>query len=159
MQNSKFKVKNLLIIGFLSVLFLSFAPGLTLAQTPGCNIGGLVECGKDINNNGTVDPSEQCGFCDIFALVSRLLVFVLTCLAPILSGLLVVIGGIYYLAAGQDPQALKDAKNIILAVVFGLVIIFVAWVVLNTFLVGIGVADWTGLDPNTGPGWFQFNCN
>jgi hypothetical protein len=152
MQNSKTTAKSLFIFVFLSFLVFSFLPDLVIAA---CQPGDLVQCGRDCNGNGEIDKNEQCTLCDFFALMSRVLSFILTRLAPILAGLLVVIGGVYYLAGGQNPATISTAKNILLAVAAGLVILFVAWVALNTFLTGIGVATWTGLEA----GWWKFNCN
>jgi len=56
--------------------------------------------------------------------------------------------------AGVDSNKLQKGKDIIKAVIFGLIIIFAAWVILNTFLSSMGVAQWTGLQ-----NWWEFKCN
>jgi len=134
----KLKMKNLFLLTF--VLILALSPALVLAI---CQ-GSLVPCGGEGN---------PCQFCHIFVLINNIITLILTCLAPIVAGLMLVIGGLYLLAAGPSPENVSKAKSIITSAVIGLVIIFVAWVFLNTFLAAIGVADWTGLTT-----WWEIKC-
>ena len=141
MRNSKLKIQILLIVPFLIALFFSLTPSQVLA---GCG-GPIVPCGTS-----TTPP---CSFCHIFALLNNIISFVLTCLVPIIAGLMLIIGGFYFLIAGPDPGKINQAKSIIFAVVMGIVVVFAAWVFLNTFLTTIGVSAWTGLD-----NWWQITC-
>ena len=134
------KNQKLLILSLL-VLLIPFS---VFAAPPGCNTS-LVPCGR------TGQPA--CQFCDIFVLIDNVISFILTCLAPIVAILVLVIGGLYLLTAGSSPERVSKAKSIITSVVIGLVIIFVAWVFLNTFLDAIGVAEWTGLKT-----WWEIKC-
>jgi len=134
------KNQKLLILSLL-VLLIPFS---VFAAPPGCNTS-LVPCG------GTSQPA--CQFCDIFVLIDNVISFILTCLAPIVAILVLVIGGLYLLTAGSSPERVSKAKSIITSVVIGLVIIFVAWVFLNTFLDAIGVETWTGLKT-----WWKIDC-
>jgi len=107
--------------------------------------------------------APTCGFCDLFDLLENILAFVLTCLVPIVGTIMLVWGGFTFLSAGTSPGKIEQAKNIITAVVIGIVIIFVAWVFLNTFLTSIGVAEWTGLVDDTETeeveaGWWKIEC-
>jgi hypothetical protein len=105
---------------------------------------------------GPIIPcTTNCKFCHFFVLINNILSFTLTCLAPITAGLMLIIGGFYFLIAGPSPEVLSQAKSIIWAVVIGLVIVFAAWVFLNTFLSSMGVAEWTGLEE----GWWNINCD
>ncbi len=142
------------------VIFLTFAlvPGLTEAI---CE-GPIVPCG------GTDQPA--CQFCHIFVLVNNIINFVLTCLTPIAAALMLVVGGLMlmlsYLSEVEilpggtkgGPKLLSQARGIITATVVGLVIIFIAWVFLNTLLTYIGVTEWTGLHGESG-NWWQINCH
>ena len=98
--------------------------------------------------------TPNCGFCDLFDLIENILAFVLTCLVPIVGTIMLVWGGFTFLGAAESPTKVEQAKKIITAVVIGIVIIFVAWVFLNTFLTSIGVAEWTGLKE----GWWKIKC-
>jgi len=125
----KSKFQKLLFIGFL--VFLFSVPILTQAA------GGLVPCG------GQGQPA--CQFCHIFILLINIIELVLKILTPIVAVLMFVTGGLYLLTAGGNPQSFEKAKSVLTAAVIGLVIIFVAWVFLSTFLDFIGVFQWTGL--------------
>jgi len=140
MKNEKLKIKKFLPTVILVLFFLSLA-----GQTFAICEGPLVPCG------GTGQPA--CEFCHIFVLINNVINFILTCLAPIVGGLMLVIGGLYLLAAGPSPEKVSQAKSIITSIVIGLIIIFVAWVFLNTFLDAIGVAEWTGLKT-----WWKIEC-
>lgn len=75
-------------------------------------------------------------------------------MVPIAATIMLVWGGFTFLAVGADPDKIKEARRIVGAAVIGLVIIFVAWAFLNTFLTSIGVAEWTGLEE----GWWDIQC-
>ncbi len=140
MQRSKVKSQKLLLIVVLAGFFL-FSANQVLAA--GWCQGPIVPCGS------TGQP--DCQFCHIFIVVTNILNFILTCLTPIVAGLMLIIGGLYLLASGANPQTFGQAKSIITAVVVGLVIIFIAWVFLNTLLTYMGIQQWTGLGT-----WWDF---
>ncbi|MCP6719538.1 MAG: pilin [Patescibacteria group bacterium] len=142
MQRLKLKIQSLLIIIFLAVSFFSLLPNEALAV---CE-GGIVPCTTD------------CQFCHVFKLLDNILLFILTCLAPIIAGLMLVIGGFYFLAAGQNPESVATAKKIITATIVGLVIIFIAWVSLNTFMSTIGVATPGELEGIDLENWWNIEC-
>lgn len=155
MEKVELKYKNLLAATLLSVLFFSLIPGQALAI---CE-GSILPCG-DLDGDGDVEDSEICNLCHVFELFNNILVLVLTCFAPIVAGLLLIVGGFSFFVVGGDPSKVNEAKKIILAVVIGLVIIFMAWVFLNTLLTSLGVATWTGVDPTSVDNpWWKINCS
>ena len=108
----------------------------------------------DEDPNLTGDPDwEGCQFCDIFVLGNNIMVYIMTCLAPIVIGLMLILGGFYVMISGVDPEKLKTGKSIITSAIIGLVVIFTSWVIINTFLSTMGIATWTGLRT-----WWQFKC-
>lgn len=133
------------------VLILLFSANQVLAAV--CT-GPIIPCG------GAGNP---CRFCHIFVVITNIINFVLTCLAPIVAALMFVISGLLFmishfsdaevLAGGAKggPALFSQAKKAVTATVIGLVIVFVSWVFLNTFLTFIGVAEWTGLGT-----WWQW---
>jgi len=136
-------VKKIFLIIFLAFLFLSLVPSSSQAA--------LVPCG------GTGQPA--CKLCHIFELLNNIFVFLLIPnaeinsnfpLIPTIAGLMLIIGGLYLLIAGASPELFSKAKSILTATVIGLVIVFVAYVFLNTFFMYIGVAKWTRLVPESG---------
>jgi len=54
-----------------------------------------------------------------------------------------------------NPKLISQAQKTITATIIGLVIMFSAWILVNTFFLLIGVEDWTGLKS----GWFIIECN
>ncbi|MCP6718558.1 MAG: pilin [Patescibacteria group bacterium] len=121
---------------------------------------GLVPCGSCEEfdpDDKTICLNEQddCTFCDIFVLVNNILILVLTRLVPIIATVMLVWGGFMFFSSVESPGKVEDAKNIIKAVIIGMVIIFVAWVFLNSFLSTIGVAKWAGLEE----GWWEIQCD
>ena len=114
-------------------------------------LDGYYENDLDKDNNWDV---EMCTFCHIFELANNIIVYLMTCLTPIISGVMLIIGGFYFMIAGVDPGKMEQGKKIITAAIVGLIVIFVSWVLLNTFLTSIGIAEWTGLGS-----WWEFKCN
>lgn len=145
------------------IFFVTFS--IFTLLTPAQSYAGLVPCGARTDDPLTtgIDETKSCGFCDIFVLINKILEFVLTRLVPMVAVLLLIFGGLYMLVARGNPGTLGQAKSILTATVVGMVIIFIAWVGLNTFLTYMGVANWTGLtdNPNTTDvkeGWWQIKC-
>jgi amino acid transporter len=141
MKNSKCKMQNskLLTIVFTFLFLFSANPVLAICQGP------IVPCGRV----GT----PPCEFCHLFVLLDNIIKFFLTCLVPLVATLMLVTGGFLLLIGGTSPEKVSQAKSLITAAVIGLIIIFVAWVFLNTFMSIIGIAEWTGLRE-----WWKISC-
>ena len=129
-------------------------PGGTLGDgnTPraGCPEEGLVPCGT---------PGCPCTFCDIFVMFDRIVDFILFRIIPPVAALMLAIGGFLYILAfanpeGAGPERLSKAKTLFKAVMIGLLIVYAAWIIVNTFFMMIGVNDWTGLRE----GWWTIEC-
>jgi type IV secretory pathway VirB2 component (pilin) len=128
-----------------SEFFLVFALLFLAGQALAICTGPLVPCGQEGN---------PCQFCHLFVLFDNIIKFVLTCFAPIVAVLMIVIAGLLFIFSSGRPEIFAQAKSIITAVVIGLVIIFIAWLLVNLFFSVIGVESWTGLQS----GWFKINC-
>jgi len=152
-------MKKIVLIIFLflfSVSFFSFIPQRGQAEVcPPEQRGGLVPCAKYCDDPDTpYDETQPCQLCHFFVMTDKILDFVFLRLVPAIAVLMLLIGGIMFFFAGGNPQTLSQAKSVITATVMGLVIIFAAWLIVNTFFGMIGVASWTGLQG----GWFSINC-
>ena len=126
--------KSLIII--LPFLLLSFSA---------VQAAGLVPCG------GHGEPS--CTFCHFFELINNIVRFVMFNLVPVIAVLMLVFGGVMFLFAGAKPEMLMKAKGIITSTVVGLVIVFGAWVIVNTILTKTGIIDTPSILE-----WYNIDC-
>lgn len=145
----------------ISIICLSF---LLFSLLPVQANAVLVPCGhKDANPDavGFQDPYPDteineacpCTLCHFFILFKNVVDFVLIRIVPAVAVLMLVIGGIMFFGAGTSPATLEKAKKIITNTILGLLIIFTAWLTINTFMMFIGVQEWTGLQT-----WWQIDC-
>jgi len=134
-RNVKIKLmKKIFLLSFL-LLFLS------LSQV---QAAGLVPCGEEGN---------PCQFCHFFVLINNIIEFVMFKLVPVIAVVMLIVGGIMFFFAGAKPDVLTRAKGIITSVVIGLVVIFCAWLIVNTVLTKIGIVKSPSLLQ-----WYQIEC-
>ncbi len=124
---------------------------------------GFAICGAatDDLSTPTINEAQACGFCHIFALITTVINFFLFptsqnngfAVVPLLAGFFLALGGFFTLIGGQNPARLKQGRDILTAVVIGLIIVYGAWVFVGFFLQAFGVANWTGLGT-----WWQVKC-
>ena len=132
---------------------------LLLSLVPLTADAGIVQCGI-ANDQGVIE--NYCDFCDIFQLINNIVIFLLVpspsvnngaAVVPLVATLLILIGGFYILIAAGRPESQKKGKDIITAVVIGLLVVYTAWVVVMSILSSLGVAPWTGLGE-----WWDIKC-
>ena len=133
------KKTYLVIFSVFSILFFPTFQAYAICEGP------IVPCGA------TDQP--DCNFCHIFELTSNILNLLLTCAAPIVTSLMLIIGGILFLVSGSSTDLFAKGKTFITAAVVGLLIIFISYMLLNSLLASMGVAEWTGLQ-----GGFEIDC-
>jgi len=95
-------------------------------ETAECIKPGLVPCG----NPGQPD----CTICDIFVLAQNIINFVLIDIVPAAAALMAAVAGILYLFGGAMPKWRALGKKLIKQVVYGLIIIYISFIILNTIL-------------------------
>ena len=91
----------------------------------------------------------SCQFCDLFKLVKNVLDFGVKIAIPI-AVITIVYGGIMILTAGASPERAKQGKDIVTAAIIGLVIVLLAWLILDTLIKLIAKGEF-------GP-WNQLKC-
>lgn len=119
-------------------------PGLTCQNgvcvdpsNNGSSQEGLVPCGN---------PGQaQCEFIDLFRLLHNILEFAIFQLAPILATLMVAVGGFLMLTAAGNAGRFAKGIDFIKNALIGYLIVLASWLIVNTVLQQLGVADWTGL--------------
>ena len=133
---------------FLVVITLFLIPDFVFAQRVGCPPeDALVPCGG---------PTCACTLCDFFVMIQRIINFALTRIVPVIAALMIIIAGAMMVSAyaGQSgPEIISRAKRLLGALVIGLLIVYLAWIIVNMFLMSIGVAEWTGLR-----NWWVIEC-
>ena len=107
---------------------------------------GLVPCGGE--------GEEPCQLCHIFIMANNVLGQLFTWVVPTIAVLMLVIGGVMLLFAGARPNMLAQAKGVITSVVIGLLIIFAAWVIVNTILNTSGIVDSPSILQ-----WYEISCS
>ncbi len=109
---------------FLAVLAVTLAP-LAIAETtvPG---SGLVQCGQS-------DPTG-CQLSDLFALIGRVLHFIIFFVAVPLAGIVIVWSGILFVASAANEKKREEAKSALGAAVLGLVLTLACYLVIKTIL-------------------------
>lgn len=140
-------VKKTALTFFLFIILI-FAPfSQVMAGGSGCPTEGLVPCGTE---------GCPCELCDFFVMFERIVNFILFEIVPVLAVLMIAIGGFMLLFAhsGGGSEMVSRAKKLFTSVAIGLLLIYGAWVIVNTFFGIIGVASWTGLKN----GWWKIKC-
>lgn len=141
---------------------------------------GLVPCGKCVNIVPTAGadvigecdqktPGDQpvpigypinkksvrCVICHIFVTLDGVIDFVLLQIVPAISTLLFIFAGLSYYQAMGNPEKLTKAKSLLFSVIIGLTVIYASWIIVNTSMSVLGLAEWVGF----GEGWFQIKCD
>jgi len=134
MENQKWETKKrklfsaLLIILFVAPLF-SLGAGLVPCEGPNCTI------------------------CHLFELIKNVVDFVLFKIVTPIAVLFIVIGGGLIIFGAENPQNIDKGKTVLLYTIVGLLLIFGAWLLVNTFFTIVGVQTWTGLK-----NWWEIKC-
>lgn len=119
----------------------SYALAACLISDP-CPQEGLVPC-------GTIGC--PCQLCHLFVMFQRIYQFALMDIVFPLAVLMIVASGAMFYISGNNPGWRTRAISVLRTTVIGLVLIFSAYIVVNTFFTLIGVQEWTGLQT-----WFRF---
>lgn len=133
---------------------------LTITAYP-AYAAGLVPCGGE--------GESACQFCHIFILFNTIVNFVFFKLVPPLAVLMLVIGGFMYIFAYMGPATvlqgggkggpalLSQAKKLITSVIWGLVIVYSAYLAINIVFSFLGLSDFA--IQFTGPDkWATIEC-
>lgn len=117
----------------------SSAKSFTIESAPDEMLKGLVPCGRKYDNPQTdIIESKPCQMTDIFVLIKYILDFVLWRVGPIILVLLVLITGLVSYFNVGSPDINVRIKSILKSSISGYIVIFLAWLIVNTFLAIIG---------------------
>ena len=98
----------------------------------------------------------SCTFCHFFAMISGIIKFALMNIVFPLAILMLIAGGALFILSAGDPGRINQGKTIMKSAVIGILIILLAWVVVNTILNFSGIVN-TSLSWNPA-NWFQIEC-
>jgi hypothetical protein len=90
-----------------------------------------------------------CGTCDIMKVVANVFRFVFE-IVGIVAVAVLAMGGFAYVRSGGSEETIGQAKKTIMAAIFGTLIVFAAWVIINTILniTGFNVGGGTWWNPS-----------
>ena len=108
---------------------------------------GLVQCGTKVDASGAI--TNPCGICDLFKLVSIIVNFITYNIAAPLATIMLIYGGVMLIISGGSEERKKKGLNAIWAAVWGLVIVFGAWLIVNTIINSLANNEFSG-------GWNRF---
>lgn len=116
-------------------------------------IGGELQDGKCINCSPFANSFVECEICHLFIMLDDIVDFILLKIIPTVGIIILIAGGIMFYFAGASPQTFSKAKSILTSAIIGLVIVYCSWLIINTLLDILEVAEWTGLKT-----WWEFSC-
>lgn len=110
-------------------------------QTP-VTTGGIVPCGRKWDDPDTSwNDKAPCDLCYLVLLVNKIMNF-LTELAFVIALLALIVTGFLFLTSAGNSEKINNAKNTLKWVLIGVLILFVAW-----FIVDFLLTAWGYLDP------------
>lgn len=130
------------IIKFISISVLIVFPILASAacpDNPPTRDDGLVPCGQDYNCDKIIDSTEACGFSDLMIMINGIINFLLFNVSIPLAAILFAWAGFTFVTAAGNESKISKAKEIFGAVLYGLLIAFLAWLIINTVLDALGL--------------------
>lgn len=106
--------------------------------------GPLLNCGGD----------DLCtDFCDLLTTAQAFIYFGLTLVIFVFAPIMIAVGGVFILTAGGSEERFKKGKSAIYGAVTGVVVAFLAFVIVNTFL------DFLDAGGDADIGWRTITCN
>ena len=128
-------------------------PDATPEEAHDCFAGGLVPCGRHIDDpNTNINETAPCSLCHIFVLIKRIIDFATGVIAFPILVLMIIVGGITWITAGGSESRISRGKEIIRTAVIAIIILLVAWVIIDTVIVFLtpAGAPWQN--------WSTINC-
>lgn len=116
-------------IFFLSLLIFLISAYLFLFSASSASALTIVKC-------ETSDPnSPSCNLCEAFKMISRGIRIALYIVLPGVAAFAFMLAGVLFLFAGGNEGTVKTGKDIIKVTVYGILIAFGGWIIVNTIMV------------------------
>ncbi len=120
------KKKNLLIAGLLLIIF----PLLFLRSVSAAEWYILKEVSLECREEG------NCQLIDFLRLARGVSLFLLGIIG-VLALIFFIVGGIIWITSGGNPLRVKRGKQILIGTLFGLMIVFLSWYIVNIIICGL----------------------
>lgn len=129
-MSKRFSITILIIIFGVFII-----PQITSAAILPFDFGNdsIVPCGR---TSGPAEVTQPCNLCHLFKGIKNIINLVLS-LVILIAPLIIIYGGFVILSSGGKPERVTLGKSIITYVVIGLVIVFGAWLIINTVMNGL----------------------
>lgn len=103
--------------------------------------GGLIPCGRHTNDPST--PWNECQSCDLcgIVLMGQLTVEFMVKIAAIAANLAIIFAGLLYIFAAGQTALIAQSKSVMKYTLLGFIVIFAAWVIVDTLLTMLGYID------------------
>jgi hypothetical protein len=126
---------------------------MTDSNIPGSTeAGGIIQCGRP--------GQKMCTLCDMIKGFNAIIQYIMK-IAIGVALLALAIGGVMYVVSAGESAAMETAKSTIKNAAIGFVIIFAAFLIVNTTMQYIGTIKNVNGDPTLGiniTSWGQFDC-
>ena len=119
--------------------------------------------GSKIKSEPQTIPAGQgvyinCQLCHFFILIQGVINFLLINIIPYLAVLMIVIGGAMFYFGGARPELVQRGKKLIFGVIFGLFLIYGAYIIVSFFLSIINLAEVNPVSNIFKDGIFSIKC-
>ncbi len=112
---------------------MSLIAGYSLLITASIAHATLVPCGIGLGA-GDQGPVKECTVCDFFVLINNILKFLVESVALPVGIIVLIYGGIMMVTSVGSEDKIKKGKNAIWQAVWGMLITFGAWLIVDTII-------------------------
>lgn len=111
-----------------------FSMGNVLASGAPSTSTGIVPCGRETDNPNTPNnETDTCTFCHLALIANNFILFLFS-IASATALLAFMIAALLYIFAGANPVNKNNAREAVINIVKGYVVIFTAWLIVDFFL-------------------------
>ena len=113
---------------------------------------GIIQCGRP-SGAGT---GQMCTLCDLIAGFNTIIQYIMK-IAIGVALLALAVGGVLYIVSAGESAAVETAKSTMKNAAIGFVIVFAAYLIVDTTLLYLGKTESLGMSTSTK--WGEFDCN
>ncbi|MEX0869848.1 MAG: pilin [Candidatus Spechtbacterales bacterium] len=109
---------------------------------------GLVPCGGPMydDDGNIIGQCPKCEFRHLFVLLHNLVNTIIFTIGPALVAIMILVGGFMILVSKGNAGLLSKGKNIVKWALLGYLIVLFAWVIVNSILMMLDLAEWVDIE-------------